>query len=271
MCEFCVQHGEGKKWYENMHNYSEEVFLEVNSYEKMGDFLLHFGQRMRDGVDRATKWKRRLPLIYGSFVRPLLSNRQKKSHFGQILPIEDVDHILDEVSSVVRIPCICRKVTTGTQKRCCYAVGLDLTHILKDQPDFYEFDRISREKAREEMHHLDLEGLTHSVWTFQTPFIAAVCNCDQDCMAYKIQYRLDLGKVMWKGEYVAQVNWNLCRGCRRCQKTCIFDALDFDRRQRKCQVDVRKCYGCGTCRATCPEGAISLVDRRTVPLAAKLW
>lgn len=28
MCEFCTQHGEGKKWYLQMKNYSQELFGE---------------------------------------------------------------------------------------------------------------------------------------------------------------------------------------------------------------------------------------------------
>lgn len=271
MCEFCIKHGEGKKWYENMANYSREVFLQVNSEEKLQHFLLHFGQSMRDGLASASKWKKRLPGIYGFLVYPWLTNRQKKNHFGQILPIEDVEHIVDQVRSIVRLPCICRKINTGNAKRCCYAVGLDMTHILKDQPDFCEFDRIGRDIAKEEMRHLDQEGFTHSVWTFQTPFIGTICNCDQDCMAYKIQYRFELAQVMWKGEYVAEVDWDRCRGCRQCQKKCYFDAIRYDRRQQKCQVDIRNCYGCGTCRATCQEDAISLLDRRSIPLVADSW
>lgn len=200
MCEFCVKHGEGKKWYENMGNYSREVFLQVNSEEKLQHFLLHFGKSMRAGFVSASRWKKRLPAIYGFLVYPWLTNRQKKSHFGQILPIEDVEYIVNHVRSIVRLPCICRKINTGNAKRYCYAVGLDMTHILKDQPDFCEFDRIDRGKAKEEMRHLDQKGFTHSVWTFQTPFIGAICNCDQDCMAYKIQYRFELAQVMWKGE-----------------------------------------------------------------------
>ena len=271
MCEFCVQHGEGKKWYDNMANYSREVFLQVNSEEKLAHFLLHFGQSMKNGLQQASKWKKRLPVIYDHLVYPWLTKRQKKSHFGQILPIEDVEHIVDQVRSIVRLPCICRKINTGNDKRCCYAVGLDMTHILKDQPDFCEFDRINRETAKEEMRLLDQEGYTHSVWTFQTPFIGAICNCDQDCMAYKVQYRFDLAQVMWKGEYVAAVDWDRCRGCRKCQKICFFEAIDFDRQQGKCRVDLNNCYGCGTCRAACQEDAISLLDRHSVPLVAHSW
>ena len=184
MCEFCIKHGEGKKWYENMGNYSREVFLQVNSEEKLQHFLLHFGQSMRDGLVSASKWKKRLPAIYGFLVHPWLTNRQKKSHFGQILPIEDVEYIVDQVRSIVRLPCICRKINTGNAKRYCYAVG---------------------------------------------------------------------------------------RGCRQCQKKCYFDAIRYDRRQQKCQVDIRNCYGCGTCRATCQEDAISLLDRRSIPLVADSW
>ena len=271
MCEFCVSHGEGKKWYENMANYSEEIFQQVNSEGNLKHFLSNFGQSMKDGFRDASKWKKRLPTIYKFLIYPWLSKRQKATHFGQILPIEDVEHIIDQVKSIVRLPCICRKINTGNVKRYCYAVGLDMTQIFKDQPDFCEFDRISKETAKEEIRALDQKGFTHSVWTFQTPFIGAICNCDHDCMAYKVQYQFELAQVMWKGEYVAEINWELCNGCRKCQKKCNFDAIQFDRIQQKCHVDLNKCYGCGICQATCKDSAISLLDRHAIPIAANSW
>ncbi|MFH1216809.1 MAG: 4Fe-4S binding protein [Pseudomonadota bacterium] len=271
MCEFCVSHGEGKKWYENMANYSKEVFLQVNSEERLSHFLLHFGQRMKDGLASADKWKNRLPQLYDFLAYPWITRKQKKSHFGQILPIEDVEHVVDRVSSVVRLPCICRKINGGGEKRYCYGVGLDVTHILKDQPDFCDFDRISAQEAKEEMRALDLEGNTHSVWTFQTPFIGAICNCDHDCMAYKMQYQLKLAKVMWKAEYVATIDLDLCVGCRQCGKSCSFDAITYDRRLKKCGINLEKCYGCGICRAVCEKDAITLHDRRLFPQVAGCW
>lgn len=36
-------------------------------------------------------------------------------------------------------------------------------------------------------------------------------------------------------------------------------------------ADPRHCYGCGVCRAACRRQAIRLVDRRSVPAAAKPW
>ena len=271
MCEFCISHGEGKKWYENMANFSRELFLKVNSDENLKKYLSVFGRSLREGTARAEKWKKRLPRVYDFLVYPWLTNLQKRNHFGQIVPIEDVENILDQVSSVVRLPCVCRKVNTGIEARFCYAVGMDTTHILKDLPDFRNFDRITGPEAKKEMRHLDVEGMTHSVWTFQTPYIGAICNCDQDCMAYRVQYLKELAKVMWRGEYVATVDPERCKGCRLCMKRCLFDAVLYDRVQGKCTIEVRNCYGCGICRAACPEDALSLLERRNVPQAASTW
>ncbi|MFZ5758521.1 MAG: 4Fe-4S binding protein [Thermodesulfobacteriota bacterium] len=271
MCEFCVSHGEGKKWYENMANYSREVFDRVNSEERLHHFLLHFGEGMRKGLKRAETWRRLLPWLYDRLVFPVITRRQKRSHFGQIIPIEDVEVILERVQSVVRLPCICRKVSTGQVRRCCYGVGLDLTHLLADQPDFRDFDRIGRDEARAEMRDLDGQGMTHSVWTFQTPFIGAICNCDQDCMAYKIHYERQLARVMWKAEYVAVVDSERCKGCKRCRTICPFAAVSFDRRLKRCSINAARCYGCGVCRAVCEEGAISLQERELVPGGAGRW
>lgn len=271
MCEFCIRHGEGKKWYENMANYSQEMFLQVNSEERVKKFLNGFAQSMSREVKKAEKWQKKLPRIYNLLIYPFFTWRQKKTHFGQIVPIEEIATILDRVSSIIRLPCICRKVNTGLEKRVCYAVGFDVSYILKDLPDFSDFDQISSPVAKKEMRHLDTEGLTHSVWTFETPYIGAICNCDRDCMAYRLQYQKELAKVMWKGEYIANIDPECCKGCRLCMKQCMFDAVTFNQKHRKCTIDPRRCYGCGVCREACPEDAILLVERRQFAQAESLW
>ena len=39
MCEFCIKHGEGKKWYLNVKNYSEELVNDVNRRAYVKDFF----------------------------------------------------------------------------------------------------------------------------------------------------------------------------------------------------------------------------------------
>ncbi|MBU2537631.1 MAG: 4Fe-4S binding protein [Proteobacteria bacterium] len=271
MCRFCTQHGEGKKWYENMANYTAEVFHQVNSEQNLLRFLRGFSKSLRDDVATASRWQRRFPRIYRFIVYPILSRKMEKTHFGQVVPLEDIETILSQVEHIVRLPCVCRKVSLGAEKRYCFGVGMDLTPILAEVPDFAAFEYWTRDQAKAFIRQLDQEGKTHSVWTFNTPFIGAICNCDQDCMAYRAQITLGVTRTMWKAEYVAEIDPLLCTGCNLCRKRCYFDAIAFDRDNNKCLVDVTACYGCGICRPGCQHEAIRLIDRATVPAAAANW
>ena len=271
VCQFCTSHGEGKKWYENLRNYTEEVFNQVNSEQHLKAYLSNFAHSLRVDVKTAYRWKKRLPRLYHLIVYPLVTRHLKKTHFGQIIPVEDAEDLLNNFSSIVRLPCICRKVTISEEKRFCYGIGMDLTPLFKDIPDFKDFDRLTAHEAKAYLRHLDTEGNTHSVWTFNTPFIAALCNCDRDCMAYRFQMKMKIGKVMWKGEYVAEIDPLLCNGCRECFKRCYFGGIAYDRKNKKCTIQHMNCYGCGICRAVCANNAISLLDRSAVPVAAHAW
>lgn len=271
MCEFCTQHGEGKRWYENITNYTEELFYQVNSEKNLKKFLDNLYHSLKVDVESAYKWKKRLPRIYNIIAYPLVTSHLRKSHFGQIVPIEDIENILDNFNSVVRLPCICRKVTTGENRRYCFGIGMDLTPIFKDVPDFSDFDRLSTKEAKKLMRYLDIEGKAHSVWTFQTPFIGGMCNCDRDCMAYRFQLKMEIGKAMWKGEYIADIDPLKCSGCKECIQRCYFGAIRYDRQNIKCSVDIMNCYGCGICRAVCKDDAINLLDRTSVPQVANNW
>ncbi len=271
MCEFCTQHGEGKKWYENISNYTEEVFRAVNSEAKLKKFLSNFYDSLTFDVIRAQRFKQRLPRIYDLIVYPYVTKKLKKTHFGQVLPLEDAEKILSRAASIVRLPCICRKVTTGEDRRYCFGVGMDLTPVFEDIPHFSAFERWSPEKAKAFIRELDREGKMHSVWTFNTPFIGALCNCDRDCMAYRFQENMALGRTMWKAEYVAVIDPLLCTGCKKCIKKCYFDAIAFDRQHKKCEIDVVRCFGCGICRPACQHDAVRLLPRCEEPRAATTW
>ena len=48
----------------------------------------------------------------------------KKVHFGQVVPIEEIEQIFGFVNSIVRMACICRHTTLGEEKRYCYGISL---------------------------------------------------------------------------------------------------------------------------------------------------
>ncbi|NWF98582.1 MAG: 4Fe-4S binding protein [Nitrospirae bacterium] len=271
MCEFCTKHGEGKKWYENIFNYTEELFNQVNSKEHFKKYLSNFYHGMTHDIPKAYAWKKRFPRIYRLIAYPMVTGHMKKTHFGQIVPIEDIEIVLNNFSSIVRLPCICRKVTTGENKRFCFGIGMDLTYIFKDVPDFSDFDTMTIEEAKKYLYKLDEEGNTHSLWTFNTPFIAALCNCDRDCMAYRFQVKMEIGKIMWKAEYAAEIDMSVCSGCKECMKRCYFGAIKYDMKNNKCSINLKNCFGCGICRNVCNNNAIKLKERIKIPQIANEW
>lgn len=268
MCEFCVQHGEGKKWYEVMENYSRELFEQGNRRKYLKEFMINFEAGTSRSLAILRGSKKAGPAVQ-RFVGAMATRLMKRYHFGQVVPLEDVEMIIDLVRSVTRLPCVCRKAATGRKNaRYCLALGVDPLGTLGDYPDLTaQFEVLTAEQAKAFVRDWDREGLVHTVWTFKTPFIGGICNCDRDCMAYRIQVAEDLAKLMFKGEYLAQVDQLSCNGCRNCRRACHFGAIDYALQDKKCSINLRLCYGCGLCRAVCPRHAITLTPR----LAGQGW
>jgi MinD superfamily P-loop ATPase len=132
-------------------------------------------------------------------------------------------------------------------------------------------ERLQLDDAVSFVRELDAAGAIHTIWTFRTPFIAAICNCDRaDCLAMRSTVTHGI-KTMFKAEYVAAVDPDSCSGCRKCLRFCQFGALGFSTTDRKALVDQRKCFGCGLCRVECKRTAISLLERTGIPRLAGNW
>jgi ferredoxin len=268
MCEFCIQHGEGKKWYLTMENYSIELLDQNDRRKYAAEFLNGFHTRVPASVQQLDKI-RKTPLI--KLARPILTHAQKQDHYGQVVPIEDVEKIFDMVKGVVRLPCVCRRVTTGNMNaRYCYGLTLD-KGLMEALDDSFSLELLTTEEALKSIRRLDKEGLVHSVWTFKTPFIGGLCNCDQDCMAYRMTHVRKDYPVMFRAEWVAEVSAETCNGCRLCMRQCQYGAIRYSSNNKKVVVDSTACYGCGVCRAVCNKNAIRLLARDTVKEAAGVW
>jgi ferredoxin len=268
MCEFCVKHGDGRKWYMTMENYSRDLLHQDDRIEYMSHFANTFEERVPRKLDQLEKLNR---TPFRNLVKPLLTRTQKRDHFGQIVPLEDMEQILVQVDGIFRMSCPCRRVTTGQKNmRYCYALTAD-SRLAAEVDDSYSVEVITATEAIESIRTLDEEGLFHSVWTFKTPYIGAVCNCDRDCIAYRISYSRDYYQIMFRGEYIGQVDWDACNGCRNCMRQCHFGAILYSSANEKVEIDVRRCFGCGVCRAACHNDAITLHARSADPVATKIW
>jgi Pyruvate/2-oxoacid:ferredoxin oxidoreductase delta subunit len=281
MCEFCHKHGEGKIWYLRAENYSADLLSDLKRRKFIADFFsLTEGS---PGLLTRLGKLRIMPAFVKSAVVTYRVGRRKELHFGQVLPIEDVEKIFGLVSNVVRLPCYCRHINLGTEQRFCYGVSLapqegEMFKIIREidmdyltGPDTSGLEELTKEEALENFRQYEREGLCHTVWTFVTPFIGGICNCDRsDCGA--MQSTLIEGVPdMFRAEYVAEVNPELCNGCRQCMRVCQFGAIAYSAANKKIFIDHLRCYGCGICRASCTKDAIQLHDRASVPVAANLW
>ena len=281
MCEFCHKHGEGQKWYLQAKNYSEDLLSDLKRREYIIDFLKH-PRRSASGIENFRKIKS-LPGFVQSVVNPYITNRQKISHFGQVVPIEECEKIFDSLGSIVRIACYCRQSTVGNEQRYCYCLstgqnGGILADIIKEAdvsyltgPHTAGLEILDKQEAISSLKAHEKEGLCHTVWTFITPFIGAICNCDRtDCLAMRATVGYSF-PIMFRSEYVAKIDPLQCNGCRQCMQYCQFGALSFSAATKKSRIDVNRCYGCGICRAACEKKAIILHDRCSNPVASRIW
>ncbi len=285
MCQFCHKHGEGKKWYLQAKNYSDDLLADVRRRRLLEGFVSQAGGFTREAMakmeDGLTKFDRSPALVRG-IMRRMISRRMKRDHFGQVVPMEEIERIFGLVNSIVRLACVCRHGLLGQEKRYCYGVSLmpdggEFGRIMAGAcksfasgPDVSRLEKLSREQAVESFRAHEKEGLCHTVWTFGTPFIGGICNCDRtDCMAMRCTMGHGL-PMMFRAEWVARVDHDKCTGCRQCMRVCQFGAMGYGASNKKCAVSPRHCYGCGVCRSACASGAIALDERRKTPVA-KLW
>ena len=280
MCDFCHKHGEGEKWYLQAKNYSNDLLADLRRRKFIEEFFLH-PEHLASDIARV-RMLERVPAPVRGLVRWAVVARQKSVHYGQVVPLEDLENVLSFCTSVVRLPCICRHVNLGEGKRYCYGLtvgprsasvaalldGLDESFV--HGPNVGGLETLEKEEALEAFRAHEREGLCHTVWTFHTPFIGGVCNCDRaDCLAMQATVTHDL-PVMFRSEYVAAVHPEPCNGCRKCMQMCQFGAMGYSASTRKAWIDPRRCYGCGVCRAACKPQAISLRPRESVPEAARV-
>lgn len=279
MCRFCVEHGEGERWYLQAKNYS----FELESDLRRRDYIVGFIRGFSATRDRSIRWMERLghlPSALDRAGKAVISSRMQEHHFGQPVPIEECEKILRLATSITVIPCICRMHEPGkrAEEVCILVTTQPILPYLEqgfegyeDGPGLDDFHQMSVDGAMGLMRDCEQDGLMHSIWTFETPFAAAICNCNLEsgCMAMKLTEGYKM-KLMWRGESVARLDESRCTSCGSCARICPFSAIDLVR-GRGVSFHAEKCWGCGICRSACRSDALALVDRRTVPEVAALW
>jgi len=112
MCQFCVEHGEGKRWYLEAQNYAFDLESDLARRGYIVDFIQGFDD-MRATAITAGNVLEKLPSPLARIGKNAITAHQRKNHFGQPLSLEDCEAVFDVATSITAIPCICRMHERG--------------------------------------------------------------------------------------------------------------------------------------------------------------
>ncbi len=233
VCEFCLKHGEGKKWYLQTKNFAAELINEAtkeyvtNMFERLEE---NMGSRPASAPPRDVSAAPPDPEAIKAMIAQRMEE-QKRIHWGQVIPLEDAEKVVDLTMSIVRTPCACRSATRGLwDARFCFhfaAVQSDFwpKGVFEQWPDYSrELEVLTKDEAKKELQKLDRQGVVHTVWTYGTPFTGSFCNCSTtDCLGLRLWESKQ--RPFFKGEYIAAIDIEKCNGCRDCMKLCSFASI----------------------------------------------
>ena len=109
-------------------------------------------------------------------------------------------------------------------------------------------------------------------------FIVGCCQGPKDipdsvvqasAAAARLLAMISKGKVEVEAA-TAEINEELCSGCRICNNVCPFSAIAFNEEKKLSHINEVLCKGCGVCAAACPSGVISGKHFTTAQILAEI-
>jgi len=269
LCEYCVQHGSGKRWYQNARNYSKE--LAASEFVK--EFCdSYFGYDIKP---RSVKIDTQSEITSDEtfeLERQKTDRWYKKYLHHQVVTTDEALSILKFASqqtgeherAVVRIPCICRYQVYGSDEDLrCYGIAFT-DEYTKHFPKYLGggHDYVCAEEASQMLEVMIAdEPIVHAISALGVPYLGLLCNCDMKvCQPYLRRLTFGIDSPFHKGHYAAKVDLQKCSGCGTCETVCHFKAASLLDDESRATINSESCFGCGVCIIHCPEGAINLVE-----------
>ena len=276
MCEFCVQHGDGKKWYLQAENYVADLSGDLERRAFMVDFVSGFDRRM----------KRNVPMLQGAQGVPrtaaagvcLLRATAAAPRPTSASPSPSRNASVSSISRPRSFSCRAYagtsperpSVATVSRYRCCRPTTCSPRRFggSKTAPTLppCSGSRVRRRAAccgaRSPKGSCTRCGPSRR----RSSPRSATAACQR--AAWRCRPRSPTVTRHVEGRVPGVIDETSCVGCGACVERCPFHAVALDARD-VAVADPERCYGCGICRSSCSMEAITLEDR--APAGVRRW
>jgi len=188
---------------------------------------------------------------------------------AEVLDWERATHVVGEATSIAVSLCPCREHaellgrSCGAPLRTCLSFGGAADALVRAGIA----ERITNQEGLGILAEAKAAGLAQTADNVQHG-VSYLCNCCGCCcgMMQAIRRHGITGAIV-SSNWVAEVNHQACRGCKKCARACPAEAVSIvdnqgkGRRKYWAVVDPLKCLGCGVCDEACRYGAHRMVPR----------
>ncbi|MFX0082002.1 MAG: DUF362 domain-containing protein [Candidatus Hodarchaeota archaeon] len=202
---------------------------------------------------------------------PIPVNLSLGTYEDQIVPRKVTEYFINKAGTIVLMDCPCRiankcenhNVHLGCTWMGKGAANMDLSRwpgaYIATKEEALERERLAYENGLvPHLGKLRGDAVIYRVLEYEDQFMSICHCCSCCCVVSLMKYGpSDYKKIVKKMEGVeVRVNRDLCEGCGKCFKFCIYDGLKM--KNNKTMINQENCMGCGRCERVCPNGAISI-------------
>lgn len=285
MCEWCTEHGKGKKWYLAVDNY-------VRSFNDLAGWLKDWNNNYRQVQGRlwgpvsgeVDELKSRLSPRLEKLADLDWEEGFSKYHSAQVVTLGEAKEMCDVADvngGFVKLACTCRKYKRGGKfagPENLYCLGVSAyTSMYEEHPERiwkdHKIETVSADEAKEHLEQRTEEGLCHTAsYMGSAAYMSKLCSCEYPVCVW-LQWRMDWGinGILKKGHYVSDQNLEKCNGCRECVDACQFKAITYSPSYKKAIFKQENCFGCANCMRVCPEDAVKMVPRESLQPLKEEW
>lgn len=173
----------------------------------------------------------------------------------------NIRQIIENIEGPIAVlNCVCKQGKDLVEDPCkqtqlrehCLAFGTGAVHFTKDLK-VARF--ITKEEVFDLLNRFEEDGLVLQPDNSKNPsFMCACCKCC--CGVLRSVRGFERPAEYLAPNYYAEVDNELCKGCKTCVKRCQMDAIRVE--NGKASVNLDFCIGCGLCVSKCPANAIQL-------------